>query len=85
MEAVSYTISDATINIVIDRNALNTETLHEIIERLQRFVPQEFDDSHIARASNEENEEIAAALRAMSDDERKTAFTTMIELWNNFL
>ena len=80
MQAVSYTINEATINIVIDRNALNAATLRDITERLLRFMPQEFDDSHIPRASDEENAEIAAALAAMSDDERKPAFTTMIEL-----
>lgn len=80
MQAVSYTIDEATINIVIDRNALNAETLREITERLLRFMPQEFDDSHIPRASDEENAEIAAALGAMSDDERKPAFTVMLEL-----
>jgi hypothetical protein len=80
MQAVSYTISEATINIVIDRNALNAEMLREITERLLRFMPHEFDDSHIPRASNEENAEIAAALGAMGDDERKPVFTVMLEL-----
>jgi hypothetical protein len=80
MQAVSYTINESTINIVIDRNALNAETLREITERLLRFMPHEFDDSHIPRASDEENAEITAALEAMSDDERKPAFTVMLEL-----
>jgi hypothetical protein len=80
MQAVSYTINEATINIVIDRNALNVATLRDINEHLLHFMPQEFDDSHIARASDEENAEIAAALGAMSDDEKESAFTTMLEL-----
>ena len=80
MQAVSYTINDATINIVIERNSLNLETLREITERLLRFMPQEFDDSHIPRASDEENAEITAALEAMSDDEREPAFTAILEL-----